>query len=178
MLGSILILMSYASGPPEGTTGGPDEGFCGNCHMPNQSLNGDVIFEYPSVIEKDSTYDISISLVRSSAGVMRGGFQLVALRPDSMHYSYYNNAGEFIRLDGSSTSVSPEETDAFTRQYLGHAPALSFVGDTLTYVSKWKASFVDLENPTVNFYLAANFANGNNGSSGDRPKNYSFSSTV
>ena len=180
MLSAILIMCSYATGPPEGNTNAPGEGFCGNCHAPTMasSINGSVLFSYPEFIAKDSTYDISITLIRSSTSVNRGGFQLVALRPDETDFTGFGNAGEFIVLPNTSTSVTPETASFDTRQYAGHSPALNFTSDTLVYQVQWKASFVDPENPTVNFYLAANFANGNGSSTGDRPKALFFTSTV
>ncbi|MCB0648002.1 MAG: hypothetical protein KDC49_15140 [Saprospiraceae bacterium] len=180
LLSAILIMSSYSTGPPEGNTNAPGEGFCGNCHAPtmSSSINGTVLFSYPEIIEKDSTYDISVTLIRSSASVERGGFQLVALKPDESDFSGLGNAGEFMVIPNSNTSANPETGTFDTRQYLGHSPAINFTSDTLVYQTRWKASFVDPAKPTVNFYLAANFANGNGSSSGDRPKALSFTSTV
>lgn len=180
LLSAILIMCSYASGPPEGNTNAPGEGYCGNCHAPtmSSSINGTVLFSYPEIIEKDSTYDISVTLIRSSASVERGGFQLVALKPDETDFSGLGNAGEFIVMPNSNTSANPETGTFDTRQYLGHSPAINFTSDTLVYQTKWKASFVNPSQPTVSFYLAANFANGNGSSTGDRPKALSFTSTV
>lgn len=180
LLSAILIMCSYATGPPEGNTNAPGEGFCGNCHAPTMStsINGTVLFSYPEVIQKDSIYNISVTLIRSSTSVNRGGFQLVALKPDDTDFTGLGNAGEFMVVPNSNTSATPEAGTFDMRQYLGHSPAVNFTSDTLVYQTKWKASFVDPAQPTVNFYLAANFANGNGTSSGDRPKALLFTSTV
>lgn len=178
LLVSICLMLSYATLPPEGNTNAPGEGFCGNCHTPSPSLNGSIVFKYPDIIIKDSVYDLSISLIRASSSVIKGGFQLVALQADEEGTAGLSNAGEFVPVPLSNTSISPEFAELHGRQYLGHGPAIQFSGDTLTYHAKWKASFVTDQNPGVTFYLAVNFANGNDQSSGDRPKEFNFSATV
>ncbi|MFZ1788101.1 MAG: choice-of-anchor V domain-containing protein [Saprospiraceae bacterium] len=165
-----ILMISYSNNPPTGTTNAPGEGFCGECHNRiNVNLVGNMILDLPPKIEKDSIYDISVSITKVSPTIQRGGFELVALKVDANDPTGFSNAGEFIIESGTSVSVRPEDP-IDGRQYLAHAPALNFNLDTiLTYHAKWKASFINSPEDQVTFYAAGMLANGNDANTGDLP---------
>ncbi len=161
-LSLILILaLSFSSNPPQGRTGGPGEQTCAaiGCHSGvNVTIGGHVeLFGLPDQIIPDSTYRLSFNLIIDRGVPLRGGFQMTALTSDE------KNVGGFIN-PGESSTIS----ESNGRHYFEHDPAKRFDGaDTLSYPFDWSIDS-QFETDSIMFYAAANFANGDGGSSGDR----------
>ncbi len=154
----IFIMLSFSSNPPQGRTGGGGERTCASagCHSSNTAaFDGHIELRgLPQTFSKDESYSLNLDMIVDRGTPIRGGFQMMALTSEGENIDAFENAGV------SSTISSLGE-----RKYFEHDPALRFEGrDTLSYQVDWTYTGTDDE---VIFYAAANFANGNGGTSGD-----------
>ena len=155
-----IFLISFSSNPPNGNTGAPFDGSTcaqSGCHSGTSSIQGSVtIMGLPQDAVPGQTYPFKVALSVSVGTAGRGGFQMVAVDDNN------NNSGIIQNL-GSNTG-----TEVFGgRTYLEHRNAKNFNGNLVEYEAEWVAP-PSTQTTTTTFYIAANLANGNGGSSGDR----------
>lgn len=156
-----ILLLSFSSSPPPGRTGGPGETTCATigCHSGvNVTIHGHIQLNgLPATITPGLTYPVNVQLIIDRGNPLRGGFQMMALTDSDQNTMGFSNPG----IGGALTENNG-------RSYFGHAPAQNFGGrDTLDYTVDWHLP-ENLLTDSVIFYGAANFANGNGSSSGDR----------
>lgn len=166
-----IFLLSYNSNPPNGYTGAPGEATCSNCHSGSTSIAGDVeILGLPTSINPGQTYNITLKINNNSSPLtlaVRGGFQLVALDQNN------NNIGTLSNPSSSSTIMTQSG-----RTYWEHNPAKLFSGmNNLTWTVDWTSPSTS-QGQVVSMYAAANLANGNNNSSGDKIVSTDVSGTM
>ncbi|MEP6794143.1 MAG: T9SS type A sorting domain-containing protein [Saprospiraceae bacterium] len=159
LLVSVVLLLSNASNPPNGNTGAPGENTCGtNCHHLNGGTQDGTInvAGIPALIEPNMAYVLTVTATNPNGVASLAGFQLTVL--DNANAK----AGNITMASaGSTTQLSSG------RQYWEHNPAQPFPGsNTVTWTATWTASNIPA-NSTVTYYIAANIANGANGSNGD-----------
>ena len=157
----ITFLLSFGNNPPKGRTGAPGEQTCAtsNCHFPsNEDINGEInLLGIPDELEPDSTYSFTLELSATAGSPVRTGFQITILDSDN------NRAGDMSNA-GPSSGISINNN----RQYVDHrSPAIPFNdNNSVLYRFDW-TSPSDLSK-IITMYIAANFANGNASTSGDR----------
>ncbi|NND04956.1 MAG: T9SS type A sorting domain-containing protein [Saprospiraceae bacterium] len=158
-----MIWSSRAGNPPNGYTNAPFDSFCTSCHSPSSSLDGSVsITGIPETVQGGQTYPVTLTVTATTGNAVRAGFQMVSTFADQ------SNAGDFIPNssdEGSNTSGG--------REYIEHRGAKSFTNN----VASWSFDWVAPEGPdgaSITMYYAGNIANGNNSSSGDRPRSGSM----
>lgn len=162
---TLIALLSFSNGAPEGRTGAPDEDTCNQsvCHGDTPHFDGEIQFiGFPSALVAGQTFEIGISILATTGSPVRGGMSMVALG---------NEGGQLIDV-GTFSEPGPNAMINFiesrNRTYLSHSPARNFgSGDRVTYTAKWTTpnSFsVD----TVTLYAASVLANGNGMRTGDQ----------
>lgn len=156
-------LASSNSHPVQGTAGytnAPGDSFCSQCHNPSSSINGSVaISGLPSEIVPGQVYNLTVTLTRTAGSATRGGFQLLVLNGNNQ------NSGALQNTE-TDTSV---KTVGGGKKYAGHEPYRVFPGSgVITWQVDWQAPPTNATGQ-AKFYVAGMLANGNNGSSGDRP---------
>lgn len=159
-----VTLLGYSSSPPlsgsGGHTGAPGDNVCAACHS-GGTMDGSVrITGIPDTLQLDETYPITVSVLNPDQTAARGGFQIVALKGQSL-----TNAGNW-EVPQEETSISIKTK--FGKKYPGHNPAKSFGSDTLvTYSLIWSPT-EDLMGEEIDFYVGSILANGQNGNRGDK----------
>ena len=151
---------AFSAGPFDGLTGAPGEGVCTACHstFPLNSGTGSLDVVLPAAYQPGDTYDLTVTLVDPDA--VRWGFELTVLSEADT-----TSAGTLSSIDGS-TQVSTG--GALGRAYVKHTTAGTQQGQTGSgsWTFAWTAPPVGTGDLVV--YVAANAANGNGFSSGDR----------
>ncbi|MEZ4918466.1 MAG: choice-of-anchor V domain-containing protein [Saprospiraceae bacterium] len=160
LLFCVLIWLANSGNPPNGRTGAPFNGHCGDCHS-GGSYQGIVsISGLPATIDANTTYPMSITLSPTMGNPVRGGFQLVAVDGSN------TNAGDLINLSGATG------TEMFGgREYIEHRNPQNFGGGDATWDFNWTSPSSASGN-SITFYFIGNFTNGS-GSGGDSPFNSS-----
>ena len=146
-------VFAFSFGPPEETTGAPNEGSCANanCHTGNDlnASGGSLMLTIPETYQPNQVYEIIVSLER--AGQSRWGFEMTALDADGA------SAGTFEVTDAVNTQLKEKNS----KQYIMHTAAGSAQGtnDKNEWSLKWTAPAADIG--PITFYTAGNAANGN-----------------
>ncbi len=162
----VLVLLLIASsgsafafsfGPPEGTTGAPNEANCTQCHTGNalNDSDGSLMLTIPGTYEPNEVYTIIINLSR--AGQNRWGFEMTALDDGGAR------AGSFGVSDAANTQLKEKDS----KQYIMHTSAGTAQGtnDENQWTVEWTAPDADIG--PITFYAAGNAANGDFGTAGD-----------
>lgn len=161
---SLIMLLAFSSAPPSQRTGAPDQGTCADqgCHSSaSNSIDGDIeIKGLPDQIEPLTNYMLSIELKIKSGTPRMAGFQMTALNSALDGSGSFNSPGANVGINNSSRN----------RSFVQHNPVINYGNDSvIVYTATWTSpSIQDLEATT--FYIAANFANGDGGTSGDKIK--------
>lgn len=156
-----VLWMGFSSNPPQSRTGAPGEGTCNasGCHnSSNPAIQGDVFLDGISEgIKEGESYTLTLRLQPSLGSPKRAGFQMTILdRKDQAIGS--------LSSPGPNTTV----TEADNRFYFEHNPASNFIGtQALEFNVNWNLPEA-FESDSIYFYAAANFANGDGGTTGDR----------
>ncbi len=158
----LVLILANSSAPPVLRSGAPDQGSCADagCHSNmSATIDGNINLEgLPAELEANTVYDLRLDLISQSAGVRMAGFQMSALNND------LDGIGEFINA-GANVGITNTSRNRFFAQ---HTPVINYNGDTVvSYSFSWQSpdsSSLD----TTNFFIAANFANGNGSASGDK----------
>lgn len=146
-------VFAFSFGPPEETTGAPNEGSCANanCHTGNDlnASGGSLMLTIPETYQPNQVYEIIVSLER--AGQSRWGFEMTALDTDGA------SAGTFEVTDAANTQLKEKNS----KQYIMHTADGSAQGtnDKNEWSLKWTAPAADIG--PITFYTAGNAANGN-----------------
>lgn len=153
----LILILSFSSSHPVGRSGAPGDGLCSDCHSSTGSFDGDVnILGIPDEIAPGEQFSIVAEVSVSSGSPIRGGFQIV-----SLFDSNNGQAGSWSNSDGSSSLKN-----SGGRTYFGHEPFQTFgAGSTLEWEADWEAP---VQEGNITFYMAANLANGNGSTSGDK----------
>ncbi len=152
---SVLTLIAYSSGPPDGVTGAPGEGLCSQlgCHS-SGTQDGTPSFYYTIPVNAGDTLLFTVQLADPDA--QRWGFELTLLDPSGV------TVGTFELLDATLTQTSTQNN----RVYVKHTSQGTFAGQTDS--AFWEFRWIAPSNPVdVTVYIAYNGANGNGLSSGD-----------
>ncbi|MBL7830959.1 MAG: hypothetical protein JNK41_08035, partial [Saprospiraceae bacterium] len=92
LLAFAYMFMFYNANPPDGKTGAPGDGTCGECHG-GGSFGGNIeIIGLPSTINANEAYNITVRITNTSGNAVKAGFQLIALNGSN------NNAGDLTAL--------------------------------------------------------------------------------
>jgi hypothetical protein len=154
-LSGFLFLSFFSSNPPNGFSGAPGEPTCTNCHSSGGGTGNITIAGLPATITANTTYAITVTVNRTNATPMLGGFQMTALNASNQAAGTFSNAGPSSTIEMSGT-----------RSYFEHNPAQFFGGgNSVEYTVDWTAPATGMGNITM--YAAGLVANGNNGTSGD-----------
>jgi hypothetical protein len=150
--------LRYASGPPAGQTGAPDESNCTSCHI-GQMQNGAAINEF-QFLDADqnevtsytpgATYSVHFTVNNAAT---KKGFQTVALT------SGLAQAGAMTasQIGGTTRVISGG------RHYISHNSSSNTT--TMGWGFTWTAPATNVGN--VRFYVASNVTNNSGTSSGD-----------
>lgn len=157
MLCVAFAFLFYNSNPPDGKTGGPGEGTCGDCHS-GGTFGGTVeIIGLPSTINSGQAYNITVRATNTSGNADKAGFQLMALNSSN------NNAGDLIALSsdhGTNTSGG--------REYVEQRNGKLFDGSNM---AEWTFQWVAPAGPngtTITMYCDVNMVDGNGSTGGDK----------
>ena len=161
LLGAVWFMFSgFPNNPPNGTTGGPGEGLCTNCHTGNNpnGYDGSIsLTGLPATITPNMTYTITVTSSNPNGQAVRAGFQWVALNSSN------TNSGSMAGASANSTI-----TPSGGRSYHEHNPAQNFgAGTSVSWTVNWTAPTAGASDETISFYGASVIASGNSGSSGD-----------
>ena len=140
-----------------GASGAPGEVTCTSCHSGSSGGSGSVTLTGDFVNSEytgGQTYNMSV--VIADAGISKFGFNLVALKADD------TNAGSLTAGTGSQVLPGPMSRQNITHTSAGTAGS----GGQKTFNFTWTAP-TDY-NGQVTFYVAANAANGDGGTNGDK----------
>lgn len=156
---STVILMAHSANPPNGKTGAPGDSLCIECHaQSNTPIQGLISVEgFPSSITPGEAYVLTVVSRDTSRSAVKGGFQMTILGPLNTKVGKMENP-----------SANAVVSAANNRQYFEHNPAGAFPDSS---VIRWTVEWTAPELPggtEITWYLAGNFANGNNEETGDR----------
>ncbi|MFN8303432.1 MAG: choice-of-anchor V domain-containing protein [Saprospiraceae bacterium] len=158
----VLMWLANAGDPPNGRTGAPFDGHCGDCHS-GGNFNGTVeINGLPSTIEPNMTYPLTITLTPTSGSPSTGGFQAVFVDNN-------NNCGDLTAGNAQSGTVF-----SGGREYIEQRGDKTFTGGAASWTFNWKSP-VTVAGNTVKVYYIGNFTNNNNNDSGDFATSFSTS---
>lgn len=168
VLGWMMISSTTSSGGKSGKTGAPGENNCAQCHSSSAvnsgvgsvSLNTGMTNGYGL----GQVYNMSVSVQQT--GLSLFGFSIVALDANGA------SIGNFVA--GADNHVENLTVSGNNRQYLTHNTNGGAGADLHTFSFSWTAPSSDAGD--VTFYVSANAANGNGGTSGDFV--YTTSATV
>ncbi len=148
---------AFSFGPPDATTGAPNENNCNQCHVGNDknAPGGALSLTLPETYLPNGVYTIIVDLSR--AGQSRWGFEMTALAADG------TRAGTFTVTDEQNT----QRTEANSKQYIKHTAAGSAAGTNDTYKWEFEWTAPDSDIGPVTFYAAGNAANNDAGTAGD-----------
>lgn len=155
-------------GPPASRTGAPAIGTkpaelnCSTtgCHTGNPLNDAGGTFQIldaPSSYVPNQEYTIRVSLTR--AGVIRLGFQLVALDQDG------NNAGTLSTNDTRTMLFDADPGSIADRKYIGHTFGGTTSAPAGVWTIKWRAPAT--RGGKITLYAAGNATNGDSTSTGD-----------
>jgi hypothetical protein len=148
--------ITNSSGVPSPLSGSPQSsGTCANCHQGGSLTSQDVIIttDIPADgFEENTDYTITIKGVGNGGTAVKGGFN--ATVEDASGF-----VGSLSTIGGGGAQVG---VNAATHTSGNN----TFAGDTLVYRFRWNSSTAS----SATIYTAFNFANGNNGTSGDAVK--------
>lgn len=148
---------AFSFGPPEETTGAPNEANCTQCHVGNElnASDGSLMLTIPETYLPNEVYTIVVKLSR--AGQSRWGFQMTALTADGAL------AGSFEATDAANTQLKEKNS----KQYIMHTADGSAQGanDENSWEFEWTAPDADVG--SITFYAAGNAADGTLTSEGD-----------
>ena len=163
-----LFLFAFRSNPNDARTGAPGESTCGttSCHTGGGTANdGSISLNgLPDMLESGMTYNLSVRLTITDGSPQLGGFQMTALDGNNDKAGDFSNPGANVGVSGAANS----------REYAEHRNAKSFTSSSLSYMVAWTAPS-SLGTDEVTFYIAANFADGDGGRTGDRIRTTSVS---
>lgn len=168
VLGWMMISSTTSSGGKSGKTGAPGENDCSQCHSGSGvntgvgavTLNTGMTGGYAL----GQTYSMSVSV--SQTGISLFGFSIVALNANGA------SVGTFVAgADNHSENLTVSGNN---RQYITHNTNGGATSNNHTFNFTWTSPTSDAG--AVTFYVSANAANGNGGTSGDFI--YTTSSTV
>ena len=158
--------LTYTNNPPKAYTGAPGESNCTSCHSGTAITSGT---EYSNVklttnmtndeYIPDSTYKITISYTES--GKSKFGFMTTALKS-----SDNSRIGSFSLLSSTTTAKGTETVNSKTREYVYHKGAGTSGSGKISWSFEWDAPSAD--EGDIDFHVALNSTNSNNGSSGDK----------
>jgi hypothetical protein len=148
---SSFILLSYNEDPPNGRTGAPFDGNCGDCHNNYNpgNFNGiATIIGLPDTIEPNKIYLLQIKATVTAGIPVRAGFQLVVVDKNNF------NSGDLIALDAET------DTEFMNgREYLDQRGGKYFNTPSVSWNFSWTAPDSAACN-TIKFYYIINFCNG------------------
>ncbi len=168
LLGMSYIFSSNSNNPPNGRTGAPNEGLCGDCHN-GGNFGGNINLDgLPSTVEPNTTYSLTLTnSYASNLVAMRSGFQIVAL--DDIN----QNVGTISNVGASATI-----TNANNRTYVEHNPAQFFNGGAeVSWTFDWTSPTNGSSGDDYTFYFAGVIGNGS-GTSGDEALNGTLTSSL
>ncbi len=170
-LALIVGVMSIArvANPPNGRTGAPGDGLCTDCHSAGSpAQNGMVeISGLPAQVDPSTTYSLVITVSNPDGLATHGGAQMTGLDAGN------NLAGTMSNAGGGSTIVT-----SGGREYLEHAPAMTFgAGTEVSYTVDW-TSPAGPDGEVITFYAASILSNGNGSNGGDRTVTATASGTL
>ena len=160
-----IVLLSYNDDPPNGRTGAPFNGHCGDCHISNNpgGFNGVAeIVGLPDTIQPGTVYALKIKATVTAGNPVRAGFQLVVVD------KHHKNAGNLNATNNDS------DTEFLSgREYLDHRSGKYFSGAPVSWNFNW-TSPANADCNMIKFYYIVNFCNGG-GDFGDFPIAFSDS---
>jgi uncharacterized repeat protein (TIGR01451 family) len=148
----------FSSGPPDGRTGAPNEGFCTDCHSGTPTNGSISISGLPTQYDVATTYTITVTL--QDPGQQRWGFELTAVDENG------DGIGKFTIIDAVNTQLS--DNVGTQRDYVKHTSAGSYAGTAngpVTWQVEWTSPALIFGD--VAFYVAGNAADNNNATTGD-----------
>ncbi len=162
IIGSLYLFIARSAVPPILRSGAPDQGSCADigCHSEiNNDLQGTInLVGLPATLSPSTSYDLTLNLISTDANVRMAGFQMTALRNDLDGIGIFDNPGNSVGL-----AMTSEE-----RNFVQHSPVINYGAlDTVTYSFTYLSPDSTILDTTT-LYLAALFANGDGGNSGDR----------
>ncbi|GBE29345.1 MAG TPA: T9SS type A sorting domain-containing protein [Bacteroidetes bacterium] len=149
------LATAYSGAPPNGYAGDPpNNNNCTQCHssFPVNSGDGTLMVITQSTYEPEAGYSVAVEVTDPDA--QRWGFELIALDENN------NSAGTLELLQPARTQLSGD--------YIKHTSAGTDPGQTGS--DQWSFNWYAPEVGTgdVTFYVAANAADNNGSTSGDR----------
>ena len=167
-IAGVILSLAFSNNPPNGRTGAPGDGVCSSCHTQSSppqdgSIN---ITGFPSDIEPNTLYNLTVTVSNPNGLGVEGGFQLVVLNSEN------NNAGSLSNPGPASTLTSFN-----SRVYHEHNPAQAFNGNNeAVWTVDW-TSPAGPANDQITLYSIAIIGNGG-GSSGDLQVQQQVSGTM
>ena len=149
------LFMSYNANPPDGKTGAPGEGTCGDCHSGGTSTADVEILGLPASINANEAYNITVRVTKTGGSAVKAGFQLVAL----------NSSNQNV---GDLTALSSDHGTSFlgSKEYVDHRNGKAFSANVAEWTFKWQAPSGP-NGTNITLYGIANLCNGNNNTGGD-----------
>jgi len=159
VLGWMMISSTTSSGGKSGKTGAPGENNCAQCHggsavnsgVGSVSINTGMTGGYAL----GQVYNMSVAVNQS--GLSLFGFSIVALDANGA------SVGNFVA--GTDNHVENLTISSNNRQYLTHNTNGGASANSHTFNFSWTAPSSDAGD--ITFYVSANAANGDGGTSGD-----------
>jgi hypothetical protein len=155
---SVALWLANSSDPPDARTGAPGEGQCEDCHSLGTGMqDGSIVLTgFPSTIEPNTAYVLTITNSNPNGVAVRAGFQMTILNGMNAQ------AGTM-----SAPSSSSHLHSQGGRQYWEHFPSVLYpVSNVVTWTVTWTAPSGPA-NTTITYYAKGNVANGNGQNSGD-----------
>lgn len=153
------LAYSHKAAPQASKTGAPGEQKCNQCHSGTvNSGGGTASIDFgggQTEYTPGNTYTMQVTLTDPNAS--RYGFQMTALAGGGG-----STVGSFAITNATITAMQSGLVQGNSRSYISHKNA----GANNTWSFDWTAPATDIG--PIMFYLAANGANGNNSTSGDK----------
>ena len=166
-----VFLLAYSSNPPNGRTNAPGDGYCEDCHLPGNplGLDGELTIEnFPSTIDPNTDYTITVRVTNPNGLAFKAGFQAVVLDGSDQ------NIGDLSIISGSN----PSTTTSGNREYVEHSPAIPFTSSNeVTWDFIW-TSPNGPDGEIIKMYAAGNIANGGAGNANDLVKSTNVQGTL
>lgn len=152
----VMIQGVVSSAGKSGKTGAPGENNCTQCHAGVINSNGgSVTISGVSEYQPGQTYNLSVTVTDASSSLF--GFSAVALQASG------DNGGSLVAGTDNHTEIL--NIAGFPRNYVTHNQNGGASTGTHTFNFTWTAPSTDIGD--ITFYVTANAANGNGGTSGD-----------
>jgi len=179
-----IVLYAYAEGPDATVAGVPGESTCAACHG-GGSGTGSVTVTFPSgmTYTPGAMQHLVVTITDNKA--RRWGFELTARQAGNTKLQ----AGTFAPTDGNTQLVCTQTTfqtetwgttcpSSMPMEYIEHTLAGTRYGTTgsVTFAFDWTPPSTDVG--SINFYVAANAANGDGGTGGDTIHTNHYTVTV